>query len=157
MNWKKIFISIFIILLFIPSFAFGDEVQEKKEIDFRNIIEQIVVVQKEQIQDMMRRTSIVDRAYNELGKPYSWGACGPSAYDCSGLVSYCLTGEYTRLGTTYTFLNWNRTYEPLIGDICVSSSHCGIYIGDGQMIHAPHSGDVVKISPVHSGMIYVQS
>ena len=43
--------------------------------------------------------TIVSRAYSQLGKPYVWGACGPSSFDCSGFVSYCLTGSYTRLGT----------------------------------------------------------
>ena len=42
------------------------------------------------------------------------------------------------------------------GDICCNDHHCGIYIGDGQMIHAPRTGDVVKISAVHSGMIYTR-
>ena len=36
--------------------------------------------------------SIVSRAYSQLGKPYVWGACGPNSFDCSGFVSYCLTG-----------------------------------------------------------------
>ena len=48
--------------------------------------------------------TIVSRAYSQLGKPYVWGACGPSSFDCSGFVSYCLTGSYTRLGTTLTFM-----------------------------------------------------
>ena len=43
--------------------------------------------------------SIVSRAYSQLGKPYVWGACGPNSFDCSGFVSYCLTGSYSRLGT----------------------------------------------------------
>lgn len=156
MIWKKFLVSLFICLLFIPSIAFGDEVQESKENNLKNIVEQIVIIQKEQIQNIIQRSNIVDRAYNELGKPYKWGGCGPSSYDCSGLVSYCLTGTHNRIGTTSTFLAWERTYEPAIGDICVNSNHCGIYIGNGQMIHAPHSGDVVKISEVHSGMIFVK-
>ena len=100
--------------------------------------------------------TVVDRAYGELGKPYSWGAVGPNSYDCSGLVSYCLTGKHTRLGTTGTFMGWPRVSNPQPGDICVNSHHTGVYIGDGQMIHAPRSGDVVKISGVHSDMIYVR-
>ena len=48
--------------------------------------------------------SIVSRAYSQLGKPYVWGACGPNSFDCSGFVSYCLTGSYSRLGTTLTFM-----------------------------------------------------
>lgn len=100
--------------------------------------------------------SVVNRAYSQLGKPYQWGTVGPNSFDCSGLVSYCLTGSYSRLGTTGTFMGWTRVSSPQPGDICVNSHHCGIYIGGGQMIHAPRTGDVVKVSSVHSGMIYVR-
>lgn len=100
--------------------------------------------------------SVVNRAYSQLGKPYEWAAVGPNSFDCSGLVSYCLTGSYSRLGTTGTFMGWTRVSSPQPGDICVNSHHCGIYIGGGQMIHAPRTGDVVKVSSVHSGMIYVR-
>lgn len=100
--------------------------------------------------------SVVNRAYSQLGKPYQWAAVGPNSFDCSGLVSYCLTGSYSRLGTTGTFMGWTRVSNPQPGDICVNSHHCGIYIGGGQMIHAPQTGDVVKVSSVHSGMIYVR-
>lgn len=100
--------------------------------------------------------SVVNRAYSQLGKPYQWGEVGPNSFDCSGLVSYCLTGSYSRLGTTGTFMGWTRVSSPQPGDICVNSHHCGIYIGGGQMIHAPRTGDVVKVSSVHSGMIYVR-
>lgn len=100
--------------------------------------------------------TIVSRAYSQLGKPYVWGECGPSSFDCSGFVSYCLTGSYTRLGTTLTFMGWTRVSNPQPGDVVTTATHCGIYIGNGQMIHAPHTGDVVKVGPVQSGMIYVR-
>ena len=100
--------------------------------------------------------SIVSRAYSQLGKPYVWGECGPSSFDCSGFVSYCLTGSYSRLGTTLTFMGWTRVSNPQPGDVVTTATHCGIYIGNGQMIHAPHTGDVVKVGPVQSGMIYVR-
>lgn len=100
--------------------------------------------------------TIVSRAYSQLGKPYEWSACGPNSFDCSGFVSYCLTGSYTRLGTTLTFMGWTRVSNPQPGDVVTTATHCGIYIGNGQMIHAPHTGDVVKVGPVQSGMIYVR-
>lgn len=100
--------------------------------------------------------SIVSRAYSQLGKPYVWGAYGPDSFDCSGFVSYCLTGSYSRLGTTLTFMGWTRVSNPQPGDVVTTATHCGIYIGNGQMIHAPHTGDVVKVGPVQSGMIYVR-
>ncbi len=107
-------------------------------------------------QQTVTGNTVVDRAYSQLGKPYSWGAVGPNSFDCSGLVSYCLTGSYSRLGTTYTFLGWTRVTNPQPGDVVTNDHHCGIYIGGGQMIHAPQTGDVVKISSVPSSMVYVR-
>lgn len=101
-------------------------------------------------------SGVVDRAYACIGLPYVWGATGPESFDCSGLVGYCLTGGYGRIGTTYTFMNWTQVSDPQPGDICTSWEHCGIYIGNGQMIHAPQPGEYVKIGPVMSGMIYVR-
>lgn len=101
--------------------------------------------------------AIVDRAYSWVGNAeYVWGGCSPGAFDCSGFVSYCLTGSYSRLGTTYTFLTWPRVSSPQPGDVCVNSEHCGIYIGGGQMIHAATFGVGVIVGPVQSGMIYVR-
>lgn len=98
----------------------------------------------------------VSRAQACLGAPYVWGGVGPKGYDCSGLVSYCLTGSHSRLGTTYTFMGWPRVSNPQPGDICVNWTHTGIYIGGGQMIHAATYGVGVITGPVQSGMIYVR-
>ena len=100
--------------------------------------------------------AVVDRAYGCLGAAYVWGACGPSGFDCSGLVSYALTGSYSRLGTTYTFLGWSRVSDPQPGDVAVNADHCGIYIGGGQMIHASTYGVGVIVGPVQSGMVFVR-
>ncbi len=101
--------------------------------------------------------TVVDRAYAQLGKPYVWGAAGPNSFDCSGLVGYCITGVMgNHWCTTYTMANWTRVTDPQPGDFCLNSHHTGVYIGNGKMIHAPHTGDVVKISAVHSGMWYVR-
>lgn len=100
--------------------------------------------------------SVVDRALSQLGKPYAWGMAGPDSYDCSGLVSYALTGNYVHTWSTHDFMGWTQVSDPQPGDICTSWTHCGIYIGNGQMVHAPQTGDVVKISSVHSGMIFVR-
>lgn len=98
----------------------------------------------------------VSRAYACLGAPYGWGAVGPSSYDCSGLVSYALTGSHTRLGTTHTFMGWSQVSDPQPGDVCTNSWHCGIYIGNGQMIHAADYGIGVIVGPVQSDMIIVR-
>ena len=101
--------------------------------------------------------AVVDRAYEWLGKAeYSMGACSPGLFDCSGFVAYCLTGQYQRLGNTFTFLGWPQVSNPQPGDVCVNTQHCGIYIGNGQMIHCADYGIGVIIGPVQSGMIYVR-
>lgn len=100
--------------------------------------------------------STVSRAYSALGKPYVWGAAGPNSFDCSGLVSFCLTGRYSHTYSSSDFVGMTKVSDPQPGDICVRVGHVGIYIGGGQMIHAPHTGDVVKISAVPSNMWYVR-
>lgn len=100
--------------------------------------------------------AVVDRAFGCIGAGYDMGAVGPSTFDCSGLVSYALTGSYSRLGNTYTFLGWQEVSDPQPGDIAVNSGHCGIYIGNGQMIHAATYGVGVVQGPVQGGMIFVR-
>ena len=94
----------------------------------------------------------MSRAYSKLGCAYSWGGIGPNSFDCSGFVSYCLTGRYCRLGTTGTFMGWTRVSDPQPGDVVVNSYHTGIYIGNGQMIHASDYSTGVIISSVAAGM-----
>lgn len=96
--------------------------------------------------------TVVSRAYSKLGCAYSWGGIGPNSFDCSGFVSYCLTGRYCRLGTTGTFMGWTRVSDPQPGDVVVNSYHTGIYIGGGQMIHASDYNTGVIISSVAAGM-----
>lgn len=96
--------------------------------------------------------SVVSRAYSKLGCAYSWGGIGPNSFDCSGFVSYCLTGRYCRLGTTGTFMGWTRVSDPQPGDVVLNSYHTGIYIGGGQMIHASDYNTGVIISSVAAGM-----
>ena len=96
--------------------------------------------------------SVVSRAYSKLGCAYSWGGIGPNSFDCSGFVSYCLTGRYCRLGTTGDFMGWARVSDPQPGDVVVNSYHTGIYIGNGQMIHASDYSTGVIISSVAAGM-----
>lgn len=99
---------------------------------------------------------IIDRARAQLGKPYVWGAIGPSAFDCSGLVGYAVTGRIGRIGTARSFMSWPRVYDPKPGDIAVNSHHCGVYIGGGRMIHAATERVGVIEGPVQAGMIFVR-
>lgn len=104
------------------------------------------------VPDNTNGSAIVARAYSKLGCAYSWGGIGPNSFDCSGFVSYCLTGRYCRLGTTGTFMGWTRVSDPQPGDVVVNSYHTGIYIGNGQMIHASDYTTGVIISSVAAGM-----
>ena len=104
------------------------------------------------VPDNTNGSAIVSRAYSKLGCAYSWGGIGPNSFDCSGFVSYCLTGRYCRLGTTGTFMGWTRVSDPQPGDVVVNSYHTGIYIGNGQMIHASDYNTGVIISSVAAGM-----
>ncbi|WP_248961041.1 C40 family peptidase [Sphaerisporangium perillae] len=101
---------------------------------------------------------IVAAARSHLGAPYVWGADGPNAFDCSGLVHVALNeagieiGDATAAG--YQASGHLITGPPQPGDIVFFGdppSHCGIYIGDGKMINAPHTGDVVKVQDVAGG------
>ncbi len=96
-------------------------------------------------------------AYSELGKTYVWGANGPNTFDCSGLTSYVWAKAGVYLAH-FTGDQWNSgrhiPYSELRpGDLVFFHSdhhHVGIYVGNGQMINAPHTGDVVRIAPIWS-------
>ena len=102
--------------------------------------------------------AIVARAWYwyETGATYVWGGCSAGYFDCSGFVSYCVTGSYSRIGTASTFYSWSSVSDPQPGDIVCTTSHCGIYVGGGMMIHAAGSGKGIRYSAVQSGMKYVR-
>ncbi|MFW2489369.1 C40 family peptidase [Clostridium chromiireducens] len=100
--------------------------------------------------------AILNAAYAQLGKPYQWGATGVSTFDCSGFTQYVYENaagvDISR--TTYSQINEGQAVsqgdlQP--GDLVFTHpGHVGIYVGNGQMIHAPQTGDVVKVGPVYS-------
>ena len=100
--------------------------------------------------------AVVNRAYQCVGAPYAYGATGPSSFDCSGLVGYALTGSYGRTVTSGSFAGGPFVSNPQPGDVCWESGHVGIYVGGGQMIHAPEPGRTVTVAAVHPGMRYVR-
>jgi cell wall-associated NlpC family hydrolase len=91
-----------------------------------------------------------------LGKPYVFGAEGPNSFDCSGLVCYVYAQIGVRLPrVTYEQVSCGRGVSPgqlAAGDLVFfrHNGHVGIYLGGGWFIHAPHTGDVVKISALSS-------
>ena len=99
-------------------------------------------------------TDAVSRAQSALGIPYVYGASSSSAFDCSGLVSYALTGEYGHAYVSQDFWGMSEVSDPQPGDVVAcSSGHCGLYIGDGQMIEAPHTGASVTVSAVRGKIV----
>jgi peptidoglycan DL-endopeptidase CwlO len=96
----------------------------------------------------------------QIGKPYVFGSGGPNSFDCSGLTSYA----WGKAGVTlrhYTRWQWQET-QPIsraalrVGDLIFYYSdlhHMGMYVGDGWLVHAPHSGDVVRMKRVDDGPI----
>jgi len=95
---------------------------------------------------------VVGIAMHYLGVPYVWGGASPRGFDCSGLVMYVFAQIGVSLPhSTYAQVGMGspvsiNQLQP--GDLVffAGASHVGIYIGGGQFIHAPHTGDVVKIS-----------
>ena len=95
---------------------------------------------------------VVGIAMHYLGVPYVWGGSSPRGFDCSGLVSYV----FAQIGVSVPHSSYSQfgmgtpvsIGELQAGDLVffTGASHVGIYIGGGQFIHAPHTGDVVKIS-----------
>lgn len=100
--------------------------------------------------------AIVSYAKQFLGRPYVYGATGPNSFDCSGLTSYVYKNAAgINIGrTTYDQIKAGSevsrgNLQP--GDLVFTSDHhVGIYVGDNKMIHAPQTGDVVKISNINS-------
>jgi peptidoglycan DL-endopeptidase CwlO len=102
---------------------------------------------------------VVGIAMRYLGVPYVWGGASPSGFDCSGLVMYV----YAQVGISlphYTVGQWNYPNAVSVprnelqpGDLVFFAGlgHVGIYVGGGQFIHAPHTGDVVRIDSLGGG------
>ncbi|WP_329136366.1 NlpC/P60 family protein [Streptomyces sp. NBC_01476] len=99
-------------------------------------------------------------AYQQLGKPYVWGAQGPDSFDCSGLTSQAWAHAGVTIPRT-SEEQWARLpHVPLAllrpGDLVVyfsGASHVALYIGNGLVIQAPRPGAVVKVSPIAANPI----
>ncbi|MFE0672829.1 NlpC/P60 family protein [Streptomyces sp. NPDC058867] len=102
-----------------------------------------------------RAADAVAYAYSKLGSPYVWGATGPDAFDCSGLTQAAYRAAGVSLPrTTYTQIDAGRRVsrsELLPGDLVFFYSgitHVGLYVGNGQMIHAPNPSAPVRLAPI---------
>jgi cell wall-associated NlpC family hydrolase len=106
--------------------------------------------------------AVLDFARAQLGKPYVWGATGPDSYDCSGLTqaAYAAAGaRLPRIAQDQWFAGPHVELGALQpGDLLFWASdtsapatihHVALYLGSGQILAAPHTGDVVKIEPLY--------
>ena len=98
----------------------------------------------------------VEEAKRQLGKPYEWGGAGPNTFDCSGLTAWAWKAAGKSL-PHYTGSQYSATARVAIkdlqpGDLVFFGSdlhHMGIYVGGGQMIHAPQTGSVVRYDSIY--------
>ncbi len=103
--------------------------------------------------------AIVREAFKHLGKPYVWGSKGPNTFDCSGLTYYVYmkatghyiggwTGEQQYAGTQIPVSQAQPGDLVFWGPSSGVTHHVGIYIGNGQFIHAPQPGDKVRVTSI---------
>lgn len=107
---------------------------------------------------------VISVAKAQMGKPYRWGATGPSSFDCSGLMQYAFKNgagvslpRVSRDQATVGKKVSKAELQP--GDLVFFAKggrihHVGMYLGNDQYIHAPQTGDIVKISKLSSRTLY---
>jgi cell wall-associated NlpC family hydrolase len=102
-----------------------------------------------------RAAAAIQFALSQRGKPYASGATGPNSYDCSGLTQAAYKAAGISIGRT----TWDQVKDGTAvskadlrpGDLVFfysGISHVGIYIGNGDVVHAPHTGASVEVAPM---------
>ncbi|HEY3671519.1 MAG TPA: NlpC/P60 family protein [Acidimicrobiia bacterium] len=102
-------------------------------------------------------SAVLAYAYAQLGKDYCYAGVGPSCYDCSGLtmMAWAQAGVSMSHGSYDQLASFPQVSMDQLqpGDLVYWDSHVGIYVGNGSVLHAPHTGTVVQITPIWSGVI----
>ena len=105
--------------------------------------------------------TVIQAALSRIGSPYSWGAAGPNAFDCSGLVMWSF--QQAGIALPHSSQALAQGGQPVSrdqmqpGDLVTyysDASHVAIYIGDGMMVHASTYGTPVRVAPVDNAPIY---
>jgi peptidoglycan DL-endopeptidase CwlO len=105
--------------------------------------------------------TVIQAALSRIGSPYSWGASGPGAFDCSGLVMWSF--QQAGVSLPHSSQALAQGGQPVSmdqmqpGDLVTyysDASHVAIYIGDGMMVHASTYGTPVRVAPVDNAPIY---
>jgi cell wall-associated NlpC family hydrolase len=110
--------------------------------------------------DAARVAPVLDRAPTGLGRPYARGAAGPGSFDCSGFTRWAWEAAGVEL-PHYSGAQWAQTDHIAVDDLAPGDivffwgpgergdpGHVGLYVGDGQMIHAPGSGQAVRYDSI---------
>ena len=101
--------------------------------------------------------AVMSYAYAQLGKPYCYAGAGPSCFDCSGLtmMAWAQAGVSMPHGSNAQLAMFPRgsMNQLQVGDLVYWTDHVGIYVGGNQVLHAPHTGTVVQITTIWSGVI----
>lgn len=105
--------------------------------------------------------SLISYASNFLGVPYVWGGTSPSGFDCSGFTQYVfahfginlprVSQDQQNVGT---FISRDNLQPGDLVFFGTPAHHVGIYVGNGNMINAPHTGDVIKIQTLNSDFTF---
>lgn len=138
-------------------------------LNFKNIMNEVDASENESTTTTSSSSStsnskaqkVVAMAKSKLGCKYVWGAQGPNTFDCSGLMWYCFKNaanknlprtskEQSKVGTKISKSNLQAGDMVFFNTSGSGVSHVGLYIGNGNMIHAPKPGDVVKTVSINS-------
>ena len=126
-------------------------------LDIESVLKEYLRYERSVADEAKNRLESRGLPYAQLGKPYCYAGVGPSCYDCSGLtmMAWAQAGVSMSHGSYDQLASFPRVSMDQLqpGDLVYWDSHVGIYVGNGSVLHAPHTGTVVQITPIWPGVI----